>query len=131
MSRKKLPRERLGITHKVSIGGVKIYINTGEYEDGRLGEIFIRVDKEGGELRVYDVVAIQLSMMLQHGMPLLDILAKMENQKYEPAGVTSNPDIPFASSISDYIAKWLKNIYGAEELENEPESRGDAEGPTD
>ncbi len=87
--RRKLPNDRIGITHKVKIGDTTVYVNTGEYDDGTLGEVFVRVDKEGGELRVYDSLAILISISIQSGVPLELILGKLENQQYEPAGITS------------------------------------------
>lgn len=112
LTRQKLPTERSGKTHKVVIGGRAVYITTGEYPDGSLGEIFIRLDREGGELRVYDCLAIAVSIGLQYGVPLEEYIKKLRYQQMEPRGVTSNPnEIPMCSSISDYLAKWLELKY--------------------
>jgi len=109
--KERLQRDRPGRVHKVVIGGQKVYIRTGEYEDGRLGEVFITIDKEGCKLRVYDALGILLSIGLQHGVPLADYVDKLSGLRYDPQGVTSNPEIPFVKSIADYLAKWLEARY--------------------
>ena len=111
MKRRKLPDTRNGKTHSARIGEDKIYIRTGEYEDGSLGEIFVTLDKEGSHLRIYDVVAILISLGLQHGVPLATICSMLTGQTMEPNGVTTNNEIPIAKSIADYIARWLKIKY--------------------
>jgi ribonucleoside-diphosphate reductase alpha chain len=117
MKRRKLDPTRKGIVHKATIGGTNVYFRTGEFPDGTLGEIFITLDKHGGMLRAYDAIAILLSWGLQHGAPLGAALRLLEGQKMEPAGVTSNPEIPIAQSICDYLARWLKKKYLKEEKE--------------
>jgi ribonucleoside-diphosphate reductase alpha chain len=107
----RLPAERPGRVHRVIIGDQKIYIRTGEYEDGSLGEIFITIDKEGCKLRVYDALAISISIGLQNGVPLSDYIDKLQYLRYDPQGLTNNPDIPIVSSIADYLAKWLDRTY--------------------
>jgi ribonucleoside-diphosphate reductase alpha chain len=118
MHKNRLPDERRGITKKLTIDGRKIYIQTGEYLDGKLGEVFISLDKEGSELRVYDVLATVLSVALQHGVPLKVFTDKLKNQKMEPAGITQDNEIPLCHSISDYLGKWLEKKYLS------PENRG-------
>ena len=103
--------ERPGRTHRVEIDGTKVYVTTGEYEDGTLGEVFIRIDKEGGRLRVYDALAIAISIGLQHGVPLREYVDKLRNLQMEPRGWTRNPEIPSAKSICDYLARFLEARY--------------------
>ena len=110
-TRRKLPVTRSGNVHKVAIGGTNVYIRTGEYDNGELGEVFISLDKHGKALRVYDCLAIMISLSLQWGVPLSDIVDKLKGQTMQPNGVTSNPEIPIAKSISDYLARWLELKY--------------------
>ncbi len=117
MKRNRLPDERTGLTHRVVIETTKVYIRTGEYPDGSLGEIFITIDKEGSDLRVYDIVAISMSIGLQHGIPLAEYIDKFKLQKMEPRGVTNNPEIPVCSSLADYLARWLELKYLEDENE--------------
>lgn len=111
IEQRKLPPERKGITHKVIIGGTDVYIRTGEFLDGGLGEVFITVNKEGHELRAYDGVAIAMSIGLQRGVPLKAYVDKFKHQRMEPGGVTSDPKIPMSHSILDYLAHWLEARY--------------------
>jgi len=112
--KERLTPTREASTRRVEIGGKKIYITRGEYPDGRLGEIFIRLDKEGGELRVYECLAIAISIGLQHGIPLSAFSEKLLNQKMEPAGVTNDKSIPLANSIIDYVFRYLLMRYDDE-----------------
>jgi ribonucleoside-diphosphate reductase alpha chain len=109
--RRRLPPERHGKTHSVKIGGVPVKIRTGEYKDGSLGEIFIELEKQGDELRVYDAVAIAISIGLQYGVPLEVFENKFRGQRLEPSGITTNKEIPMVASIIDYLAKWLRLKY--------------------
>jgi ribonucleoside-diphosphate reductase alpha chain len=112
--RKRLPDERTGLTrseHLAAVGGAKVEITTGEYENGSLGEIFLRVDKEGSVLRAYEMTAIAISIGLQYGVPLKVFIDKFKHQQLEPAGMTSDPDIPIADSIIDFVAKFLEKEY--------------------
>ncbi len=107
-SREKLAPERDSITHKFSIGGHDGYITVGKYADGRPGEIFIKMAKEGSTLSgVMDGLALAISIGLQYGVPLRAIVDKLINTRFEPSGFTQNPDIRMASSLLDYIARWL------------------------
>lgn len=108
--RRRLPDERKSITHRFVIDGQhKCYIIVGLYEDGTPGELFVNISKEGSTFSgLVDALAIQVSMSLQHGVPLRQIVDKHMGSSYEPSGFTSNPDIPRASSLTDYIARWLK-----------------------
>ena len=106
--REKLPVERASITHKFSVGGHEGYITVGMYEDGRPGEIFIKMSKEGSTLSgVMDGLALTLSIGLQYGVPLKVLVDKLLNTRFEPSGITANPNIRFVSSVLDYIARWL------------------------
>lgn len=112
MRKNKLPATRDSITKHFVIDGKKFYLTSGKYPDGTLGEIFIRIDKEGSRLRVYDALAIAVSIGLQHGIPLSEFCDKMIGLGFEPAGVTGDSQILFAKSPVDFIFRWLKNRYG-------------------
>ena len=106
--RRKLPSERPSITHKFSIGGHEGYITVGMYEDGEPGEIFIKMAKEGSTLSGFmDGFALSVSIGLQYGVPLKALVDKFINTRFEPAGFTGHPAIPYAKSVLDYIARWL------------------------
>ncbi len=90
------------------MGGHEGYITVGMYEDGRPGEIFIKMSKEGSTLSgVMDGLALTISMGLQYGVPLKVFVDKLVNTRFEPSGITPNPNIRFVSSVLDYIARWL------------------------
>jgi ribonucleoside-diphosphate reductase alpha chain len=106
--RRKLPDERQSITHKFSVAGHEGYITVGLYEDGSLGEIFIRMAKEGSTMSgLMDSFATAISLSLQHGVPLRLLVDKFARTRFEPSGFTGNPDVPRATSIMDYIFRWL------------------------
>jgi ribonucleoside-diphosphate reductase alpha chain len=106
--RRKLPTERHSITHKFSIGGHDGYITVGMYEDGAPGEIFIKMAKEGSTLSGFmDGFALSVSIGLQYGVPLKALVDKFIHTRFEPSGFTGNPEIPYAKSVMDYIARWL------------------------
>jgi len=106
--REKLPVERQSVTHKFSVGGHEGYMTVGMYPDGRPGEIFIKMSKEGSTLSgVMDGLALTLSIGLQYGVPLKVLVDKLLNTRFEPSGITANPNIRFATSVLDYIARWL------------------------
>ena len=106
--REKLPTERASITHKFSVGGHEGYITVGMYEDGRPAEVFIKMSKEGSTLSgVMDGLALTLSIGLQYGVPLKALVDKLINTRFEPSGITPNPNIRFATSVLDYLARWL------------------------
>src|SRR5216684_4103064 len=107
--RQKLPSERQSITHKFSIGGHEGYITVGLYEDGKTpGEIFIKMAKEGSTLSGFmDGFALSVSIGLQYGVPLKALVDKFINTRFEPAGYTGHPAIPYAKSVLDYLARWL------------------------
>jgi ribonucleoside-diphosphate reductase alpha chain len=111
--RKRMPRERQSITHKFSIGGHEGYITAGMYEDGSVGEIFLTdIGKEGSTLRgMMNSFATAISISLQYGVPLETLVRKFSYMRFEPEGVTGNPEIPFAKSMPDYIMRWLASRF--------------------
>ena len=110
--RRKLPDERDSITHKFSIAGHDGYITVGKYEDGSPGEIFIRMAKEGSTVAgLMDCFATVTSLALQHGVPLQILVDKLSRTRFDPAGFTNNPDVPRASSLMDYIFRWLQRKF--------------------
>lgn len=116
--RKKLPALRPAKTLKFNVGGVRGYLTAGEYPDGKLGEIFIRVSKQGSFLGgMVESFALACSVGLQYGVPLQDYVDKFKDARFEPSGFTGDPDIAIAKSIVDYIFRWLENHYTTEELE--------------
>jgi ribonucleoside-diphosphate reductase alpha chain len=111
--RKRMPRERQSLTHKFSIGGHEGYITAGMYEDGTIGEIFLTdIGKEGSTLRgMMNSFATAISISLQYGVPLQTLVEKFSYMRFEPEGMTSNPEIPFAKSMPDYIMRWLASRF--------------------
>jgi ribonucleoside-diphosphate reductase alpha chain len=111
--RKRMPRERQSITHKFSIGGHEGYITAGMYEDGTVGEIFLTdIGKEGSTLRgMMNSFATAISISLQYGVPLETLVRKFSYMRFEPEGITGNPEIPFAKSMPDYIMRWLASRF--------------------
>ncbi|WP_165250959.1 vitamin B12-dependent ribonucleotide reductase [Paludisphaera soli] len=106
--RERLPHTRRSITHKFDIQGHEGYINVGFYPDGRPGELFITMAKEGSTIGgLMDVLGTSISIGLQYGVPLEVFVNKFAHSRFEPAGFTKNPDIPIAKSIADYIFRWL------------------------
>ena len=106
--REKMPVERDSVTHKFSVGGHEGYLTVGMYEDGRPGELFIKMAKEGSTLSgVMDGLALTISLGLQYGVPLKVFVDKLVNTRFEPSGISANPNIRFATSVLDYIARWL------------------------
>ncbi len=106
--RERLPHTRRSVTHKFDIQGHEGYINVGFYPDGRPGELFITMAKEGSTIGgLMDVLGTAISIGLQYGVPLEVFVNKFAHSRFEPAGFTKNPDIPIAKSIADYIFRWL------------------------
>jgi ribonucleoside-diphosphate reductase alpha chain len=106
--RRKLPDERQAITHKFDIAGHEGYITVGLFEDGMPGEIFLVMAKEGSTISGFaDAFAQAISYALQYGVPLQDLVDKFSHVRFEPSGMTRNPDVRFAKSIVDYIFRWL------------------------
>ena len=106
--RRRLPAERTAVTHKFDIAGHEGYITVGLYPDGTPGEIFLKMAKEGSTVSgLMDTLATTISVALQYGVPLKDLVNKFSHVRFEPAGFTGNPEIPIAKSIVDYIFRWL------------------------
>jgi len=106
--RRKLPDERHSLTHKFSVGGHEGYIHVGLYDSGEPGEIFIRMAKEGSTISgLMDSFATAVSLALQHGVPLRLLVDKFSRMRFEPSGFTGNPEIPRATSVMDYLFRWL------------------------
>ncbi len=119
--RRRMPRERQSLTHKFSIGGHEGYITAGMYEDGTVGEIFLTdIGKEGSTLRgMMNSFATAISIALQYGVPLETLVRKFSYMRFEPEGMTSNPEIPFSKSMPDYIMRWLASRFLDVDLQEE------------
>jgi ribonucleoside-diphosphate reductase alpha chain len=111
--RRRMPQERESITHKFSIGGHEGYITAGKYEDGSVGEIFLTdIGKEGSTIKgMMNAFATAVSIGLQYGVPLETLVRKFSYVRFEPEGITGNPEIPFAKSMPDYIMRWLASRF--------------------
>ncbi len=108
LKRRRLPQHRRGTTQEATIGGQKVYLRTGEYKDGTLGEIFIDMHKEGAALRsMMNCFAISISLGLQHGVPLEEFVNVFTFTRFEPQGPVNHPNIKFATSVIDYIFRVL------------------------
>jgi len=104
-----MPATRKSLTHKFSISGHEGYLTVGLFDDGRPGEIFIKMSKEGSTLSgLIQGFCRAFSLALQYGLPLQDAVDRFRGMRFEPMGATSNPEIPEASSILDYVARYLE-----------------------
>ena len=132
--RRRLAETRKSITHKFSVAKHEGYLTVGLYEDGQPGEVFITMAKEGSTVGgLMDVIGTCTSMALQYGVPLIALVDKFRHARFEPSGMTSNKDIPFAKSLIDYIFCWLgcqfipgyadKNIPGRIAAQQTPENK--------
>ena len=128
--RQKLPRTRTSKTFSFRVADCHGYATVGEYEDGRPGELFLKVAKQGSTLAgIMDAFAISVSHGLQYGVPLEAFVEMFTNMRFEPAGMTDDPDIRFATSLVDYIFRRLAVEYLAEderEAIGHPHGRGAA-----
>ena len=108
--RRRLPATRPSITHKFDVAGHEGYLNVGLYEDSNMpGELFITMAKEGSTVGgMMDAFATAISLCLQYGVPLEGLVKKFSHQRFEPSGMTTNRDIPFAKSIVDYVFRWME-----------------------
>ncbi|NBC10335.1 MAG: vitamin B12-dependent ribonucleotide reductase, partial [Planctomycetes bacterium] len=106
--RRRLPDTRMSKTHKFNVAGHEGYLTVGLYEDGQPGELFITMAKEGSTIGgLMDSLGTAISVALQYGVPVDSLVTKFTHQRFEPAGMTHNRDIPFAKSLVDYIFRWM------------------------
>ena len=106
--RHKMPDTRMSLTHRFEIAGHEGYITVGLFEDGMPGELFVTMSKEGSTIGgLMDTVGTLTSIALQYGVPLESLVKKFAYQRFEPSGFTKNPDIRNATSITDYVFRWL------------------------
>ena len=116
--RRKLPDERRAITHKFDIAGHEGYITVGLFDDGAPGEIFLVMAKEGSTISGFaDAFAQAISYSLQYGVPLQVLVDKFSHQRFEPAGLTKNPDVRVAKSIVDYVFRWMATKFLSNEAQ--------------
>ena len=115
--RELLPGTRSSLTHKFAVTGFEGYLTVGLFDDGRPGEIFIKMSKEGSTLSgLIQGFCRCLSICLQYGLPVEEAVRRFKGMRFEPSGATSNPDIPRATSILDYIACYLEMNFSAEAI---------------
>lgn len=108
-TRQALPATRSSITHKFTIGGHEGYLTIGLHADGTPGEIFIKMSKEGSTISgMCQAFCRAFSISLQFGLPLTEAVSRFKGMRFEPMGATSNPEIPEALSIVDYVARFLE-----------------------
>jgi len=111
-TRKSLPATRDSITHKFSVGGHEGYLTIGLHEDGAPGEIFLKISKEGSTVSgLCQAFCRAFSLAMQYGLPVEDAVARFKGMRFDPQGPTSNPEIPEAASIVDYIARYLESQF--------------------
>lgn len=104
--RERLPKRRHGITHAVEISGADVFMTTNQFPDGRPGEVFAKWGKDGSTAGgMMDAFSILLSLALQYGVPATVIVAKLKDMRFEPLGMTDDPDIPQVSSVMDWVAR--------------------------
>jgi ribonucleoside-diphosphate reductase alpha chain len=125
--RRRLAETRNSITHKFSVAGHEGYLTVGLYDDGQPGELFITMAKEGSTVGgLMDVVGTCVSMALQYGVPLITLVEKFRHARFEPSGMTSNKNIPFAKSLIDYIFCWMGCQFIPGYAEKNTPNRGDS-----
>ncbi len=108
-SRRSLPQTRRSITHKFSIGKHEGYLTVGLHEDGKPGELFLKMSKEGSTISgMCQAYCRAMSLALQYGLTVEDAVVRFKGMRFEPMGATSNPKIPEAMSLVDYIARFLE-----------------------
>jgi len=106
--RRKMPETRGSITHKFSLNGIKGYFTVGLYDDERPGEVFVHLSKQGSTIQgLIDAWATTFSMGLQYGVPIRKFVDKFKGTRFEPHGFTGSTDIPTATSVIDYIVRWI------------------------
>ncbi len=112
--RRVLPVTRQSLTHKFNVNGHEGYLTVGLFEDGRPGEVFIKIAKEGSTLSgLVQGFCRAFSLALQYGLPLPDAIDRFRGMRFEPSGPTSNPRIPQATSVLDYVARYLEVSFNA------------------
>ena len=110
--RERLPRRRRSSTFAFRVADCEGYVTVGEYDDGRPGEVFIKVSKQGSTLAgIMDAFSISISLGLQHGVPLATYVRKYVNMKFEPAGITDDAELRIATSLVDYVFRRLALDY--------------------
>jgi len=113
VQRQRLSATRHSVTHKFCIGGFEGYLTIGLFDDGRPGELFIKMAKEGSTLSgMIQAFCRAFSLALQYGLSLEDAVARFKGMRFEPMGPTNNPDIPEAMSVIDYVARYLEHAFG-------------------
>ena len=106
--RERLPETRRSLTNKFEVSELEGYITVGFYDDGRPGEVFVKIAKHGSTVSgLVDTIAVLTSMALQYGVPVETLAKKFAYTRFEPSGWTSNPEIRRANSIVDYLFRWL------------------------
>jgi len=135
--RMRLSDTRASVTHKFNIAGHEGYLTVGLYDNGMPGELFITMAKEGSTIGgLMDSLGTATSVALQYGVPLESMVRKFTHQRFEPAGMTTNREIPFAKSLVDYIFRWLgmeflpgyREANAPKRAESKPEPKADATG---
>ncbi len=122
--RARMPATRRSITHKFEIAGHDGYMTVGLYDDGKPGELFITMAKEGSTVGgIMNAFGTGISLCLQYGVPLQALVSKFSHCRFEPSGYTSNPDIPIAKSLVDYIFRWLDITFPNGSVRDEMTSR--------
>lgn len=107
--RQALATTRQSVTHKFAVAGMEGYLTIGLYDDGRPGEIFIKMAKEGSTMKgMVQAFCRAISLAIQYGLPMSEACARFKGMRFEPMGHTSNPDIPEVTSIIDYVFKYLE-----------------------
>jgi ribonucleoside-diphosphate reductase alpha chain len=108
-----MPPEREGKTLSFRIASVKGFVTTGLFDDGRLGEVFLKLDQQGSTISGFcDCWSIAISLLLQRGSPLSEIVGKYKGQRFEPSGFTNYKPIPMTTSPVDFVVRWLDMHYG-------------------
>lgn len=117
LSRRSLPSTRESLTHKFQIDSHEGYLTIGLYPDGRPGEIFIKISKEGSAISgMCQAFCRAFSIALQYGLSVEDAVVRFKGMRFEPLGATNNPDIPDAQSIVDYVARYLELHFSGQDL---------------
>lgn len=112
-TRQVLPATRRSVTHKFSIEGFEGYLTIGLHEDGRPGEIFLKIAKEGSTISgLCQSFCRAFSLALQYGLSVDEAVARFKGMRFDPQGATTNPEIPEAASIVDYVARYIERNFG-------------------